>query len=270
MNAVDFDYRQMLLDLLEYGDEVTTRNDRVRRLTAVTLSFDRTPLVSLRRTAWRNALREMEWFLSGSNDINDLHPAVRPWWMPWADRDGRVANNYSRQFRAFHGVGGRVADQVELLVAGVRDHPFSRRNVATTWNAADMAAPETPITNCHGTVIQAFVTPAGSLDLVTYQRSADAVCGVPHNWVQYRALLLWLAHRTGHAPRRLTWIGGDVHLYAAHAGLARRITDAWDVGDQPATPNLVYRPSADAFRADDFTLDAPYEPVLDLRAEMIV
>jgi thymidylate synthase len=261
-------YADLIHDVVARGDALDTRNAPARRLFARTAVFRSTPLVRARRTAWRCALREMEWFLSGSNRLDDLHPSVRHWWAPWADAEGRVANNYSVQLRRSAGRGGEV-DQVAALLSGVRDHPYSRRNVITTWNTADMLAPETRITNCHGSIIQAFVDGPGALHLVTYQRSADVVCGLPHNWVQYWALLLWLASSAGHAPGSLTWFGGDVHVYECHLPLARGIVRAADGLSGPG-PQLLHTPSGPDFRAADFRLDGPYEPVLAARAEMVV
>lgn len=273
MGGVDAVYADLVRRVLRDGDRVETRNSRCRRLFAEKAVFRSTPLVSARKTAWKTAIREWEWFMTGSNNVNDAHPSVRPWWGPWADPAGAVLFNYGEQFRRFTAVDqytGSVGlfDQIAALVEGVRSHPFSRRNVVTTWNPPEMADGECRITNCHGTVIQAFVDAVGHLHLVTYQRSADVVCGLPHNWIQYWAFLLWLAARTGKAADSLTWLGGDVHVYETHKALASRI-----VGAAPScglTPPLAYRPSLPDFRADDFALEGEYSPVLADRAEMVV
>ncbi len=266
VNIIDATYAALLNDVLAHGEHLTTRNAPVRRRIAQTLVFEWTPLVCARKTAWKTAIREMAWFLSGSDRLADAHPSVWPWWEPWADADGRVRSNYSVQLRDFHGKRQSV-DQVEYLIAGVRDHPNSRRNVITTWNTADMTDPETPITNCWGTVIQAFVG-VGGLSLVTYQRSVDAVCGLPHNLVQMWAFLLWLAHRTGNRVDSLTWIGGDVHVYEEHVGLATEIVLA--SARTPPAPDLVYRPTSEAFLADDFSLSGEYRPTITASARMVV
>ncbi len=263
--TADEKYAQVLRHLLGEGERVETRNAPVRRTFLWSCRFDSTPLIGLRRTAWKNALREWEWFMSGSDNINDLHPSVQHWWRPWASPKGRVRYNYSQQFRFFWGHGGAV-DQVERLVDGVRDHPYSRRNVMTTWNAQEMAASDCPITNCHGTVIQAFVDARGRLHLKAYQRSMDVICGLPHNWVQYWAFLVWLAHATGRGVGCLCWEGGDVHLYEEHAGLAERML----LLSPPPSPELVYRSSGETFVADDFALSGSYTPALMERARMIV
>lgn len=269
------------------GDKVCTRNSEVYRLpchkTAV-FCFDRTPLVSLRKTAWLNALREFQWMLSGSSFIRDLHASVHPWWKPWADKNtGEVLYNYSRQFRAFSGDCGQV-DQIRLLVDGVRDHPNSRRNLITTWNAAEMASDQCPVTNCHNTVTQAFVDKHNRLHLKTYQRSVDVIVGLPCNWIQMWAFLQWLAFNTGREAGTLTWLGGDVHVYEQHTSLAEKICGAYYekwAEKKGGELELRYRPVLDGltmpsdeteytFIAEDFVLAGEYDPIIKTRAEMVV
>ncbi len=267
MQTTDSAYRSLLTDLIRSGDQVITRNARVRRLCVRECTFTSTPLITLRKVAWKNCLREWEWFMSGSNNINDLHPFVQGWWAPWATPNGIIHYNYSDQFRNFCGDQGSY-DQMEGFLFGVKNHPFSRRNVLTTWNASDMNTRECPITNCHNTITQAFVSPGGVLGLFTYQRSVDVICGLPHNWLQMWAFLLFLADRTGHKPGWLTWIGGDVHLYEEHYELAKKIIDA----PSSPCPDLHHNGTKDdgAFRADDFTLSGDYSPALTESARMVV
>jgi thymidylate synthase len=291
MMAIDADYAGLLCRLLAEGSRVQTRNSPVRRLFGVTLRFDSTPLVAARKTAWKTGLRELEFFLSGSSNLNDAHPSIRPWWRPWADEHGDIWAGYGEQLRRQTmvdpdtGFAGEF-DQVAYLVEGVRHHPFSRRNAISTWYTPEMAHPDCPVTNCWWTTLQAFVEPSDAspggaaggglkrlkrlkLHLVTYQRSADVMVGLPVNWLQAWAFLLWLAHHTGRGVGTLTWVGGDVHLYDRHEALARRVIDA--APGCPPTPHLVYRGTADRFRADDFTLNGPpYRPALTDRAEMVV
>lgn len=277
---VDYYYRDLVDQALRVGLPVRTRNADVKRLLYKSFTFRGTPLVCLRKTAWKNCLREWEWFMSGSNRIEDLHPDVRPWWRPWANTDtepysGAVFGNYSRMFRhwADFDIYGRFTetfDQIRYLIEGVKNHPHSRRNVITTWDSAVAMVPECKITNCHGTVIQASVGDASdpdALHLFTYQRSVDLIVGLPHNWLQYWAFLLWLAHRTGRTVGSLTWTGGDIHLYERHYELAGEVSHAQPTDD---TPNLVYTPTSEDFRADDFRLDREYQPKILTRAEMVV
>jgi|SRR5581483_5428339 len=277
MNTVDLTYATLIKTILEEGDEIRTRNSNVRRIIGEKVVFNHAPLISVRKTAWKNALREWEWFMSGQSDIRSLHPSVHSWWLPWADENQVVKNNYSEQFRCF--VGGIhnhetdsiemiTLDQIEALIDGIKNHPSSRRNVITTWNTAEMFHTQTPITNCHGTVIQAFVDPQNRLHLTTYQRSVDVICGLPHNWIQYWAFLLWLAERGGREVGSLIWIGGDVHVYEAHEILAKKIV--MEAANVMKTPSLIYDPTSDDFKAEDFKLDCDYSPIITDKAEMIV
>lgn len=249
------------------GSKVTTRNSVCYRTRCVRYTFTSTPLVGIRRVAWRTCLREWEWFMSGSNDIGDLHESVRPWWEPWA-RYGVVPFNYSVQFRRA-GVGRDTVDQIDYLIDSLTKHPNSRRAVVTTWHAPDMLNLNCPITNCHNTMTQCFVEPDNTLHMKTYQRSADVVCGVPHNWFQQWAFLVWLAHRSGRRAGSLEWEGGDCHVYAAHEDLANRMLNE---PAAPSQPELVYEPKGDdrEFRAGHFYLYGEYRPAITERAEMIV
>ena len=264
---VDRIFAELLGQIVISGDEIATRNSVTKRYCNQMATFTSTPLISVRKTAWKNAIREFEWFLSGSNNINDLHPSVRPWWQPWADDSGLIANNYSIQFCDFAGHHSRI-NQIEALKDGIKNHPNSRRNIITTWNTADMLHSTTPITNCHNSLTQAFVKPDNSLHLTTYQRSSDMVLGVPHNFIQMWAFLQYLASSTGREVGSLTWIGGDCHVYESHLDMAEKIRTA-DLSEIK-TPNLIYTPTSDQFKADDFSLDMPYTPLINEKLVMIV
>lgn len=269
MADVDITFASMLDKIITQGVEINTRNSITKRLTGLQACFTSTPLVSVRTTAWKNAIREMEWFLSGSSNINDLDPKVQHWWKPWADYENEVKNNYSKQLRHFKNgnVGG--FDQVQYFLDAIKNHPNSRRTVMTTWHPAEMADPSTPITNCHGTVIQAFVEPDSKLNILMYQRSSDMLLGMPHNWIQYWAFLMWVAKQTGREVGNFTWIGGDCHVYQDHHELAKEIIQKQL--DPGFAPNLVYSGNVgDAFKADHFSLDKKYEPIITKSAKMIV
>lgn len=266
---VDSKYKSLIVKCLS-GDEIESRNSLCYRTDEeVSEKFTKTPLIGARKTCWKLALREWEWFMSGSNKLEDLHPSVRAWWEPWNGPEGTVFRNYSCQFRDFAGHGTSI-DSIDTFIKGIKYNPFSRRNVITTWNTADMNNEKCLITNCHGTVIQAFVNNSGELSIKTYQRSADLICGVPHNWIQYWAFLLWVARLAGLRPASLVWIGGDVHIYEQHRDLALRIIKASPKETPENGPELIYKPTSEKFLADDFSLDGIYEYILNEKANMVV
>ena len=247
------------------GGKVTTRNARTFRSLSHQYSFNTAPLVSVRKTPWRLALREWEWFMTGSHNINDLHESVRHWWKPWAVKEIWIPYNYSNQFRHFQ--GAREIDQIAAVVEGIKGHPFSRRNVLTSWNPHDMRRPECPITNCHTSFAQFSVDNDNKLHYHTIQRSADVIVGLGANWIQSWAFLMWMAHMTGHSVGTMTWSGVDCHIYEAHEQVAIKVSQA---AEPDRRPSLVYSPTSSEFKADDFSLDGPYIPIVTDKVEMIV
>jgi thymidylate synthase len=246
----NIEFRKLIKKCVLEGDLVEARNASCYRAKTVqNILFNRTPLVTIRPTAWKNALREMEWFLSGSSDINDLHPNVRHWWEPWADTNGLIYNNYSKQFRHYNG----RFDSIAALISGIQNHPNSRRHVITTWNTEEMYNTNTPITNCHGSLIECIVND-GVLNLVMVQRAADVVLGLNHNWIQYWALLMYLAYHTGLTIGHFEWVGIICDVYADHIEVSNKILLHNEFMDK--CPDLGYFPSSDKFLADDFALSA--------------
>lgn len=209
---------------------VTVRGYKCRRGPPVALEFRSTPLVSLRRTAWRSALKEFEWFMSGSTRVDDLPPEVRPWWAPWSDGAGY----------------GRFAEQLK---------------------AGDLCSflPEDGFPACCFTGLTLRVYDDG-LRLTTLQRSCDLICGAPHDWVHLWALGLWQAKRHGVPLRSVLWCCADPHVYEAHDDVVlATLNQRPQVG-----PELRYSGDGETFRHQDFHLDGPYTPALTMKAEMQV
>jgi thymidylate synthase len=256
---VNNEYQWLLATILHDGDRVTTRNhDCISDIDGIGASFDDFPLVTLRKTAWKKAIREMEWFMSGVTKCPD---ELLDWWDGQLDLDGHYHGGYSRQMRWF----SNKFDQVFFVLNAIKNHPYSRRIIMTTWNPIDMDLitfynknPNTP-TCCHGTETQFFVR-NGKLSIHTYQRSADMLLGVPHNWVQYWALLLFFAHHSGLGVGKLVWTFGDAHIYddPTHLDCANEILNGVPSKDKP---ELIYKYSGEvdhvglpAFKASDFSV----------------
>lgn len=279
---IDKQYSDLLKDILDNGEEITSRNSKVLRKINLTATFEYTPLISIRKTAWRSALLEWEWFMSGSNNINSLHKNVRHWWEPWAESKGQISNNYGQQFRKFKGNSylsfkkGRCktindTDQIQYMIDTLKNHPNSRRNVITTWNTHDMASPDTPITNCHGSMIQVFVDSNNLVHMTMYQRSNDMILGYPHNILQYWAFLMYLANKADKIVGSFTHYIGDAHIYDSHIEVAKKIVKGVNtLGYLLETPELIYNPTSEDFKADDFSLNKKYTSVIKDKLEMIV
>lgn len=253
------------------GELVPTRNGNTYRVFDLpTLEFCSTPLVTIRRTAWKKAIKEMEWFLSG----NPLcPPELLNWWSGQLNRDGEYLRGYGSQLRHY----GGYYDQIENLIIKINTNPFNRTHVITTWNPKDMARiteinnnPNTPCT-CHTTVCQFFVSQNRCLSMHSYQRSADMLLGVPHNWIQSWAFLLWMAKRTNTVPHKMLWTFGDAHIYREPSHMAVVHKMATLRIENISTPYLQYTGQSEkCFAADDFKMvgDIP-EPAITIQPRLI-
>lgn len=239
------------------------------------------PLVQSRTTAWKKALLEMEWFMSGKLQCP---AALLNWWDGQLNPENRYYGGYGQQLRR-HGV--HQFDQIGALLDGLKKHPDSRRLILTTWDPWTMSRigelnhnPKTP-TCCHGTITQ-FAVISGRVHATTYQRSADVLLGLPHNFVQYWGLLLYCAHYSGLAVGSLRYILGDAHLYdePSHLECAKAlVTVSEDEARSLPFIDLRYEPkdirsysydSIPPFLANDFYLSGhPQLPVTEIRPKLL-
>ena len=106
----------------------------------------------------------------------------------------------------------------------------------------------------------------------TYQRSADMLLGVPHNWVQSWAMLMYFAKHAGLNVGSMTWMWGDAHIYKEESHI--RVADILLQSDcfpiQADIVGLEYNPTSEDFLASDFKLvgEVP-EPVTKLRPKLL-
>jgi thymidylate synthase len=276
--SCDEAYYYLVKYIKNNGDELETRNHRVKSVIDYDqIIFTETPLVTVRKTAWKKAIREMEWFLSGDPYCPE---ELFDWWDGQLNDSGMYVAGYGQQLRSYYSAGH--FDQIKFLLEALRDHRESRRILVTTWNPLEMSKiteinrnNNTP-TVCHGVVIQCSVR-EGKLRMTHYQRSADVLLGVPHNLVQYWALLLYLAHWSNLEVGSLRWIFGDVHLYQeeSHVECARQIIQA-PIRSIDTPIKLCYNPilslagGIPEFKASDFTMDGVIpEPLVTIRPKLL-
>ena len=284
----DIIYRNLLKTVLLHGEEVTTRNSEVfTHFNLPNVTFDHTPLVTFRKTAWKKAIREMEWFFSGDSKCPE---DLLDWWKGQLNPSGNLYDGYGEQLRKFtyNGDCGDMGlfDQIKFILKGLNNNPNSRRLVMTVWNPGSMDwitdtndNPNTP-TCCHSIIVQFFVR-NGYLHIKSYQRSADMLLGVPHNWIQSWAMLLYFAFHSGLKPGSLTWMFGDAHIYKedSHLEVVGEIVSSFGTRADPETmPILHYEPKeivydtfgTPKFSADDFYLTGVVpEPLTKVRPKLI-
>lgn len=165
----------------------------------------------------------------------------------------------------------RPIDQLRWLVNELREDPFARNAIVTSWNPEylyTMAKRENtsyfPI--CHN-MFQVSIKD-GKLYLQLYQRSADLFLGVPFNIASYALLTIILAQILKVKPGEFIHTFGDAHIYANHIEQVKE-----QLKRKPKPFPIVKIDKSvreiDDFRPDLVTLEN-YDPYPALKGELTV
>jgi thymidylate synthase len=281
-------YLDLMRTILETGDRRVDRTGvGTLSVFGAVLRFDLSdgtvPVLTTKRVYWKLAVKEMLWFLTGGTNIRPLLQQNVHIWSDWphdrfrretgeeisqAEFEQRVLDDeafaakwgdlgpvYGKQWRRWRGADGRDHDQIAALIDTLRTNPASRRMLFHAWNVPEI--PDMALPPCH-MVYQFHVDGQDRLNMLIFQRSCDLLLGAPFNLVGGAALLMMIAQQAGLEPGRLTWMGGDVHLYLNHMEQARL-----QLGRSPRPLprlRLTRRPeSIDDYRIEDFELSG-YDP----------
>ncbi len=169
------------------------------------------PLVTTKKLHLRSIIHELLWFLSGDTNVKYLHDHAVTIWDEWADSDGNLGPVYGKQWRSWQGEERRI-DQLAQIVDQLKQNPNSRRLVVSAWNVGELD--QMALLPCH--VLFQFYVAGGKLSCQLYQRSADALLGVPFNIASYALLTYMVAQQCDLEVGEFVWTGGDCHLYLNH------------------------------------------------------
>jgi thymidylate synthase len=170
------------------------------------------PLVTTKKLHLRSIIHELLWFLTGDTNIRYLREHGVSIWDEWADEHGDLGPVYGRQWRSWASADGRSIDQLSRVVEELKSNPNSRRIIVSAWNVGELD--RMALLPCHA-LFQFYVADA-RLSCQLYQRSADALLGVPFNIASYALLTHMLAQQCDLAVGDFIWTGGDCHLYLNH------------------------------------------------------
>ena len=127
-------------------------------------------------------------------------------------RERRSGARYGKQWRSWATADGGSVDQIARAVRQIKETPDSRRIVVSAWNVGELD--RMALLPCHA--LFQFYVAAGRLSCQLYQRSADALLGVPFNIASYALLTHMMAQQCDLLPGEFIWTGGDCHLYVNH------------------------------------------------------
>lgn len=240
-------YKELLQHIIDNGDVRTDRTGvGTKGVFGHQMRFnlnDGFPLVTGKKTSFKNIAIELLWFLRGDTNIKYLQENGCRIWDEWADKNGDLGPVYGKQWRSWNsiilsathegntklGKAGyemeqvitgperhvftKTIDQIQQAVDTLKKNPFSRRIIVSAWNPTDVADMALP--PCH-LLFQFFVSNDMKLSCQLYQRSADCFLGVPYNIASYALLTHMMAHVCGLGVGDFIWTGGDIHIYSNH------------------------------------------------------
>lgn len=270
-------YINLIKDILEHGEE---RADRTGTGTLAVfgrqLRFDvstHIPLLTTRSVPWRLVTDELLWFLRGDTDTKKLSSRI---WEANTSREfldarglrhyavgdigsmyGFVWRHYGAEYRGCNAsYEGQGFDQLAEVVRLLREDPFSRRIILTTY---DVRALDGGVLHpCHGLVLQFHVDSARKrLSCHMYQRSMDVYLGGAWNIASYTMLLHLLARKADLVPHELIISIGDAHLYKDHLPQARKLIQRHPL----PPPRLELSSAARDKPFEDLTVDDDFKVV---------
>jgi thymidylate synthase len=170
------------------------------------------PLVTTKKLHLRSIIHELLWFLRGDTNIGYLRDNAVTIWDEWADEQGNLGPVYGKQWRSWPAADGQTIDQLARVIAQLKANPDSRRLLVSAWNVGELD--QMALLPCH--VMFQFYVAERKLSCQLYQRSADALLGVPFNIASYALLTHMIAQQSDLDVGELVWTGGDCHLYVNH------------------------------------------------------
>ena len=263
----EWQYLNLLRDILQNG---VRRDDRTGTGTLGVfgrqMRFDLAkgfPVLTTKKLHLRSIIVELLWFLRGETNIGWLKDNGVSIWDEWADAEGELGPVYGKQWRSWAAPDGRVIDQIEKLIHGLKTNPNGRRHIVSAWNPADVDDMALPPCHC---LFQFFVAD-GKLSCQLYQRSADVFLGVPFNIASYALLTMMMAQVCGLEPGEFVHTFGDAHLYLNHV----EQTELQLSREPLPLPTMTITPKDDlfAYRLEDFVLDG-YAPWPHIKAPVAV
>ena len=170
------------------------------------------PLVTTKKLHLRSIVHELLWFLKGDTNVKYLRDNAVTIWDEWADEDGNLGPVYGKQWRSWPTADGGSIDQLSRIVEQIQRNPDSRRLVVSAWNVSELD--QMALLPCHA--LFQFYVAERRLSCQLYQRSADALLGVPFNIASYALLTHMVAQQCDLSVGDFVWTGGDCHVYLNH------------------------------------------------------
>jgi thymidylate synthase len=164
-----------------------------------------------------SSLGELLWYLSGDNRLDFIERYIKRYRQESEDYGKSVYGGYGPRL-----LSQRGSNQIENVIALLREHAVSRRAVIQIFNAEDIANKHTEIP-CT-TTLQFFVRDE-CVHLIVNMRSNDAFIGFPHDVFCFTMLQEIVARTLGCELGSYRHFVGSMHLYDTDRAQAKELID---------------------------------------------
>lgn len=233
----EYNYLKVILSILDNHKEI--REDRTKvgtySMFGPQMEFDISesiPILTTKFLAWKVVLKELLWFLKGDTNSKHLEEEGVHIWKGNTTREfldqrgldypeGDVGPMYGFNWRHWgasyetcaHDYQGKGFDQLNHLVNQIKNDPYSRRHLLTTYNPSEVC--KSVLAPCHGLTTMFYVE-KDTLSCKVFCRSSDVFLGLPFNIASYAMLTYILAKKCNLKPKTLIVTMGDAHIYSNH------------------------------------------------------
>lgn len=241
----EYQYLNLLEDILENGVLEEGRNGKTKSIFGASMRFslsdNKIPILTTKKTAWKTCLKELLWFIRGETNNKILKEQGVHIWDANSSRDfldnrgltiypedilgpiyGYQWRNFGSSYNCFSGKqisepkGVYVGvDQLNQIIDALKDpkQRNSRRLVMTAWNPKQLDQMALP--PCH-IFCQFNVHNENKLSCAMYQRSGDFPLGIPFNIASYSFLTHLIAKHCGLEAYEFVHFVGNCHIYEDH------------------------------------------------------
>lgn len=193
----------------DFGETVVSRIGKTKHVTDITFlvsnPYHNVCLNPQRNLSLRYLVGEIQWYLSGSNKVEDIGKYAKMWYD--LSDDGETVNS-AYGYRIFHKFG---FDQLQYCIDKLKKNPYDRQCILHIKEASNKPTKDTPCT-----CLLQFTCFNGRLNLHTYMRSNDIWLGLPYDMGFFTVLLQIVAKEVGLPVGVYYHTVGDLHLYERH------------------------------------------------------
>ena len=221
------------------------------------LSTGDSPMVTLRNTAVKAAIKEIFWiYQMQSNKISDLHDLGINYWDQWDVGDGTIGCRYGATIKRHK--------LIDKLLKGLVEDPFGRRHIMCMWQEDDFSDETGGTTKglnpcCYETIWNVRkVDRVMYLDMLLNQRSSDYTVSCAINEIQYVALMMMVAQHCGYELGNFTHVIENLQIYDRHVNQVLEMLDRssvlGDIYEQPVLTLESDTKSLFDIKPDDFQM----------------